>query len=45
MTTLKPAVAGVDGSRESIAAADWALQEALLWGQPLCRQPRRTVLS
>ncbi|WP_369029824.1 MULTISPECIES: universal stress protein [Streptomyces] len=32
---LKPVVAGVDGSRESIAAADWAAREALLRGLPL----------
>ncbi|MFD9635868.1 universal stress protein [Streptomyces violascens] len=32
---LKPIVAGLDGSRESLAAADWAAREALLRGLPL----------
>jgi nucleotide-binding universal stress UspA family protein len=32
---LKPIVVGLDGSRESVAAAYWAAREALLRGQPL----------
>ena len=32
---LRPIVAGLDGSRESIAAADWAAREALRRGLPL----------
>ena len=32
---LRPVVAGLDGSRESLAAADWAAREALRRGLPL----------
>ncbi|MGP4051269.1 universal stress protein [Streptomyces sp. 2A115] len=32
---LKPVVAGLDGSRESLAAAGWAAREALRRGLPL----------
>ncbi|QDQ09441.1 universal stress protein [Streptomyces spectabilis] len=32
---LRPIVVGLDGSRESVAAADWAAREALLRGLPL----------
>ncbi|MCZ4602763.1 universal stress protein [Streptomyces sp. Lzd4kr] len=32
---LRPVVVGLDGSRESLAAADWAVQEALRRGLPL----------
>ncbi|WP_328500547.1 universal stress protein [Streptomyces sp. NBC_00457] len=32
---LRPVVVGLDGSRESLAAADWAAREALLRGLPL----------
>ncbi|MFI6471212.1 universal stress protein [Streptomyces sp. NPDC050516] len=32
---LQPIVVGLDGSRESVAAADWAAREALRRGLPL----------
>ncbi|MFC8244625.1 universal stress protein [Streptomyces chartreusis] len=32
---LRPVVVGLDGSRESLAAADWAVREALRRGLPL----------
>ncbi|MCX4904016.1 universal stress protein [Streptomyces sp. NBC_00878] len=32
---IRPVVAGLDGSRESLAAADWAAREALRRGLPL----------
>lgn len=32
---LQPIVVGLDGSRESVAAADWAAEEALRRGLPL----------
>ncbi|KOU77427.1 stress-inducible protein [Streptomyces sp. MMG1533] len=32
---MRPVVAGLDGSRESVAAADWAAREALRRGLPL----------
>ncbi|WP_405577290.1 universal stress protein [Streptomyces sp. NBC_01092] len=35
MTVLRPVVVGLDGSRESLAAADWAAREALRRGLPL----------
>lgn len=35
LAVLRPIVVGLDGSRESLAAADWAAREALLRGLPL----------
>ncbi|MEU5977052.1 universal stress protein [Streptomyces sp. NPDC047315] len=34
-TSTRPVTVGLDGSRESLAAADWAAQEAVLRGLPL----------
>jgi nucleotide-binding universal stress UspA family protein len=35
LAVLRPVVVGLDGSHESLAAADWAAREALLRGLPL----------